>query len=176
MTKKTEPQVEVAVILGSDSDLKEMTPCFETLDSFGVGYDAYIASAHRTHEYVKRIVSTFEREGGKIVIAAAGGAAHLPGVVAALTALPVIGVPASSKMLGVDSLLSIVQMPPGMPVATVGVGAAKNAALLAVQILSLSNAELGSRYSKFRARQSDAVMRKSRRLRQKGYKNYFDKG
>lgn len=122
------------------------------------------------------MVAEFERGGGKIFIAAAGGAAHLPGVIAALSALPVIGVPMSSKLLGVDSLLSIVQMPPGMPVATVGVGASKNAALLAIQMLALSDPALASKYSGLRARQADSVIGKSKRLRQKGYKNYFEKG
>ncbi|HOO55449.1 MAG TPA: 5-(carboxyamino)imidazole ribonucleotide mutase [bacterium] len=172
---KEEPQADIAVIMGSDSDLNEMNPCFSTLDSFGINYTATIASAHRTHDYLKRTVSTFERAGGKILIAAAGGAAHLPGVIAALTPLPVIGVPMASKLLGVDSLLSIVQMPAGMPVATVSVGGSKNAALLAVQILSLNDPKLRSRYSKFRAQQADAVIQKSKRLKLKGYKNYFEK-
>jgi 5-(carboxyamino)imidazole ribonucleotide mutase len=175
MAKKTVSSPDAAVIIGSDSDLKDMAACYETLESFGVRYVAFIASAHRTHEYLKKIVFEFERGGGKVVIAAAGGAAHLPGVVAALTALPVIGVPAGSKLLGIDSLLSIVQMPPGMPVATVGIGAAKNAALLAVQMLALSDPALASRYSDFRKRQSEEVIKKSKRLERKGYKNYFAK-
>jgi 5-(carboxyamino)imidazole ribonucleotide mutase len=167
---------DVAVVMGSDSDLKSMASCFETLDSFGVTYEAHIASAHRTHDYVKRIVTTFDNNGGKVAIAAAGAAAHLPGVVAALTNLPVIGVPMESKMLGLDSLLSIAQMPAGMPVATVAVGGCKNAALLAVQILALSRPELASRYSRFRAQQAEAVIKKSERLRTSGYRNYFSEG
>jgi len=172
MAKKTKAGAQVAVIMGSDSDLKEMSACLETLEAFGIDYLAAVASAHRTHEYLKRTVTGFERSGGRIVIAAAGGAAHLPGVVAALTAVPVIGVPMSSKLLGLDSLLSIAQMPAGMPVATVAIGGAKNAALLAAQILSLSDAKLKARYADFRAKQSDAVIQKSKRLQQKGYKNY----
>ncbi len=172
MAKKTKAGARVAVVLGSDSDLREMSACLETLEAFGIEYVAAIASAHRTHEYLKRTVSDFERAGGLMVIAAAGGAAHLPGVVAALTALPVIGVPMNSRLLGIDSLLSIAQMPAGMPVATVAIGGAKNAALLATQILSLSDAGLKARYADFRTKQSDAVIQKSKRLQQKGFKNY----
>lgn len=171
--KKSEPQADVAVIMGSDSDLKDMEPCLRTLEEFGVSCMPAIASAHRTHEYLKRQVSSFEQNGGRVVIAAAGGAAHLPGVVAALTMLPVIGVPMGSKLLGIDSLLSIAQMPSGMPVATVAVGGAKNAALLAVQILALSDKTLESRYGKFRAQQSESVVKKSRKLKMKGYADYF---
>ena len=176
MPKKQETGALVAVIMGSDSDLREMAPCFDTLDAFGIKYDSTIASAHRTHEYLKSVVSGFERSGGRVVIAAAGGAAHLPGVVAALTALPVIGVPMGSKLLGLDSLLSIAQMPAGMPVAVVAIGGSKNAALLAAQILALNDAALRKKYADFRAKQADAVIAKSKRLKQKGHKDYFDKG
>jgi len=134
-----------------------------------------VASAHRTHDYLKKIVSDFEGGGGKIVIAAAGGAAHLPGVIAALTQLPVIGVPMGSKLLGLDSLLSIAQMPAGVPVASMAVGGSKNAALLAVQMLSLSDATLRKKYAAFRTAQAENVIKKSKRLRAKGHKAYFDK-
>ena len=176
MAKKTTAAAKVAVIMGSGSDLKEMAPCFETLEMFGIAFSATIASAHRTHEYLKKTVTEFERDGGRIVIAAAGGAAHLPGVVAALTSLPVIGVPMNSKLLGMDSLLSIAQMPAGMPVATVAIGGSKNAALLAAQILSLSDAGLKKKYADFRTKQAAAVIAKSARLNQKGHKDYFEKG
>lgn len=176
MAKKKAGGAAVAVIMGSDSDLKELAPCFDTLASFGIAYSATIASAHRTHEYLKKTVSDFEKNGGRIVIAAAGGAAHLPGVVAAVTALPVIGVPMNSKLLGMDSLLSIAQMPAGMPVATVAIGGSKNAALLAAQILALSDAGLKKKYADFRAKQSEGVIAKSKRLKQKGHKDYFEKG
>jgi 5-(carboxyamino)imidazole ribonucleotide mutase len=176
MAKKTAPCASVAVIMGSDSDLKELAPCFETLEHFGIAYSATIASAHRTHDFLKQTVKDFERNGGRIVIAAAGGAAHLPGVVAALTPLPVIGVPMSSKLMGMDSLLSIVQMPAGMPVASVAIGGAKNAALLSAQILALGNAGLRNKYDEFRAKQADAVIAKSKRLSQKGHRDYFEKG
>jgi 5-(carboxyamino)imidazole ribonucleotide mutase len=176
MAKKTVGGALVAVIMGSDSDLKELAPCFDTLESFGISYTAAIASAHRTPEYLKKIVRDFERGGGRIVIAAAGGAAHLPGVVASLSALPVIGVPMNSKLLGMDSLLSIAQMPAGMPVATVAVGGSKNAALLAAQILALSDSRLRNKYGGFRAKQADAVIAKSKRLKLKGHKDYFEKG
>ncbi len=178
MAKKTmkskENPARICVVMGSDSDLKGLTPCMETLDGFGIDYEVYIASAHRTHEYLKRIIRKFDRAGGSVVIAAAGGAAHLPGVVAALTTLPVIGVPMVSKLLGLDSLLSIVQMPSGMPVATVATGGAKNAALLAVQILAVSDGRLRAKYEDFRAKQAEGVMAKSKKLQQKGYLHYFD--
>lgn len=172
--KKAKAGVPVLVVMGSDSDLKDMSACLKTLEEFGVGYEVYIASAHRTHDYLKKLVTKFDREGGKTVIAAAGAAAHLPGVVSALTTLPVIGVPMSSKLLGLDSLLSIVQMPSGMPVATVAVGGSKNAALLAVQILATSSDALRSKYDAFRDKQAQEVIAKSKRLQQKGFRHYFD--
>lgn len=166
--------VSVLVVMGSDSDLKEMSSCLKTLEEFGIPYDVFIASAHRTHDYLKKLVTKFDKEGGCAVIAAAGAAAHLPGVVAALTSLPVIGVPMSSKLLGLDSLLSIAQMPAGMPVATVAVGGTKNAALLAAQILAVSDKAMRAKYNAFRAKQAEEVISKSRRLQQKGYKGYFE--
>lgn len=175
MAKKKTAGVPVAVVMGSDSDLREMSVCLDTLEELGIGFVAAIASAHRTHEYLKKTIGDFEKNGGKVVIAAAGGAAHLPGVVAALTAMPVIGVPMGSKMLGIDSLLSIAQMPAGMPVATVAVGGTKNAALLAAQILAVSDTQLRKRYAEFRLRQSAAVIAKSKRLQAKGHKGYFEK-
>jgi len=164
----------VAVIMGSDSDLEGLSPCMETLEEFGVPYEVHIASAHRTHDYLQRLVKKFDRGGGKVVIAAAGGAAHLPGVVAALTELPVIGVPMGSKLMGLDSLLSIVQMPGGMPVATVAVGGAKNAALLALQVLATSDSSLRKKYADFRRKQSEKVVEKSKKLNRKGFRNYFE--
>jgi 5-(carboxyamino)imidazole ribonucleotide mutase len=156
----------VAVIMGSDSDLPTMAPCMDTLASLAIPHRVIIASAHRTPEHLKREMGAFERGGGKVIIAAAGGAAHLPGVIASLTLLPVIGVPIASPLLGIDSLLSIVQMPAGIPVATVGIGAAKNAALLAAHILALSDVGLKSKLTAFRKKQSDAVIAKSKKLRQ----------
>ena len=136
-------KIEVGIIMGSDSDLPIMEDAVKVLKEFGIGYEVKVLSAHRTPnqhaEYSKSAVS----RGLKVIIAAAGGAAHLPGVTAAQTTLPVIGVPIKSKSLeGMDSLLSIVQMPPGIPVATVAINGAKNAAILAVSILSIVNSDI----------------------------------
>lgn len=174
-TKAKKNPAQVCVVMGSDSDLEALSPCMDMLESFGIAYEVYVASAHRTHDYLKRIITKFDREGGSVVIAAAGAAAHLPGVVAALTTLPVIGVPMSSKIMGIDSLLSIVQMPSGMPVATVAIGGAKNAGLLAAQILATSDKKLREKYDAFRKKQADGVIAKSKKLQQKGYRHYFDK-
>jgi 5-(carboxyamino)imidazole ribonucleotide mutase len=136
-------KIEVGIIMGSDSDLPIMEDAVKVLKEFGIGYEVKVLSAHRTPnqhaEYSKSAVS----RGLKVIIAAAGGAAHLPGVTAAQTTLPVIGVPIKGKSLeGMDSLLSIVQMPPGIPVATVAINGAKNAAILAVSILSIVNSDI----------------------------------
>lgn len=165
MTKKSAAQV--AVIMGSDSDLQGMAPCMEVLSLLGIPHTVIIASAHRTPEHLRTELDAFERGGGKAVIAAAGGAAHLPGVIAAQTLLPVIGVPVSSPMLGIDSLLSIAQMPAGIPVATVGVGAAKNAGLLAAQILAVSDGGLRKKLESFRKDQSKKVIEKSKAVKAK---------
>ena len=133
----------VGIIMGSDSDLPVMEKAFETFDYFNISYEVKILSAHRTPKQHTEYASTAEKRGVKVIIAAAGGAAHLPGVTAAHTTLPVIGVPIKSKALnGMDSLLSIVQMPSGVPVATVAIDGAKNAALLALQIIALSDKNL----------------------------------
>ncbi len=170
MTQNSTPLV--VVVMGSDSDLKDMAGCMETLEEFAIPHEVYIASAHRTHDYLKEIITRFDAGGGRVVIAAAGGAAHLPGVVAALTTLPVVGVPMNSKMIGLDSLLSIAQMPPGMPVASMAVAGAKNAALFAAQILATSDPEMRERYVAFRAGQAAAVIEKSCHLAEKGFRNY----
>jgi len=136
---------EIAVIMGSQTDWEIMQECCLTLDQFGVGYEKKVVSAHRTPDQMLAYAASAAARGFKVVIAGAGGAAHLPGMVASKTILPVIGVPIPSKHLqGLDSLLSIVQMPAGVPVATVAIGAsgAKNAALLALQILALSDPQL----------------------------------
>jgi len=130
----------VGIIMGSDSDLPVMEKAFDILKSFDTPYEVKILSAHRTPKQHTEYSSTAEKRGLKVIIAAAGGAAHLPGVTAAHTTLPVIGVPIKSKALnGMDSLLSIVQMPPGVPVATVSIDGSKNAALLALQILGIAD-------------------------------------
>ena len=130
----------VGIIMGSDSDLLVMNEAVKVLEAFGVAYEVEIVSAHRTPEYMFSYSKSASERGLKVIIAGAGGSAHLPGMCASLTHLPVIGVPVRSKhMMGIDSLLSIVQMPPGVPVATVGIGDAQSAGLLAIEILAVSN-------------------------------------
>ena len=141
----TDPNIEVSVVMGSESDLPIMQSAIDILSKFNINQEVKIVSAQRTpHEMVKYAESANER-GIKVIIAGAGGAAHLPGMIAAVTTLPVIGVPIPLKQLdGIDSLLSIVQMPRGVPVATVAIGNAENAALLAIRILAIKNSELES--------------------------------
>ena len=150
----------VAIIMGSQSDWATMRHAAETLDALGVAYDARIVSAHRTPERLYAFAKGAKGEGFKVVIAGAGGAAHLPGMTAALTPLPVFGVPVESKALsGQDSLYSIVQMPPGVPVGTLAIGrpGAINAALLAAAVLALSDDALAGRLEAWRNRQSESV-------------------
>jgi phosphoribosylaminoimidazole carboxylase, PurE protein len=142
--------VLVAIIMGSKNDWEVMKEAAETLQRFGVEFEAKVVSAHRTPEFMLKYAKEAEGRGIEVIIAGAGGAAHLPGMVASLTTLPVIGVPIPSKNLnGLDSLLSIVQMPYGVPVATVAIGGAKNAALLALRILSLKHPELREKLRNF---------------------------
>jgi len=140
---------DIAIIMGSDSDWPIMEDAAKVLDSFGISYSAEVISAHRMPLEMIAFAQSAAAKGIKVIIAGAGGAAHLPGMVASLTVLPVIGVPVALKNLdGMDSLLSIVQMPAGVPVATVGVGNAKNAALLAARILGVSDKDISSKVSK----------------------------
>ena len=144
----------VAVVMGSKSDMDVMQPCMDTLAKFGIEHEVHVMSAHRTPDKVREFVSSARDRGFEVIIAAAGGAAALPGVCKAYTPLPVIGVPlASSELKGVDALYSIVQMPPGMPVATVAVGGwgARNAGTLAAEILSLKHEEIRRAYDEYRA-------------------------
>jgi len=150
----------VAIIMGSRSDWPTMKHAADSLDALGVAYEAKVVSAHRTPDRLYAFATGAKAAGFKVIIAGAGGAAHLPGMTASMTQLPVLGVPVESKLQnGLDSLLSIVQMPGGIPVATlaVGVAGAKNAGLLAAQILSLSDEGLAQRLADYRARQTDAV-------------------
>jgi 5-(carboxyamino)imidazole ribonucleotide mutase len=150
----------VAIIMGSQSDWPTMKHAAETLDALGVPYDARIISAHRTPERLFAFAKGAKAAGFKVIIAGAGGAAHLPGVTASLTSLPVFGVPVESKALsGLDSLYSIVQMPAGVPVGTlaIGKGGAVNAALLAASVLALSDPTLGNRLEAWRQRQAAAI-------------------
>jgi len=144
----------VAVVMGSKSDMEVMQSCMDTLAKFGIEHEVHVMSAHRTPDRVREFVSSARDRGFEVIIAAAGGAAALPGVCKAYTPLPVIGVPlASSELKGIDALYSIVQMPPGMPVATVAVGSwgARNAATLAAEILSLKHEEVRAKYDEYRA-------------------------
>jgi 5-(carboxyamino)imidazole ribonucleotide mutase len=143
----------VAVLMGSKSDMDVMQSCMDTLAKFKIEHEVHVMSAHRNPDRLREFVSSARERGFEVIIAAAGGAAALPGVCKAYTPLPVIGVPlASSELKGVDALYSIVQMPPGMPVATVAVGAwgARNAATLAAEILALSHADVRAAYDEYR--------------------------
>jgi 5-(carboxyamino)imidazole ribonucleotide mutase len=163
MKPKITPQV--AIIMGSDSDWPTLQPAAETCAEFGIACEVRVVSAHRTPEDMLRYAKTAATRGLRVIIAGAGGAAHLPGMVASLTPLPVIGVPVESKSLkGLDSLLSIVQMPGGVPVATVAIGGGRNAGLLAVQILGASDAALRARVMKFKARLAAESRAKNRKL------------
>ena len=167
-------KITVSVIMGSDSDLGVMKDAVDVLNDFEVGNEVLVLSAHRTFEATRKYAMSAENKGVKVIIAGAGGAAHLPGVIAAMFPLPVIGVPIKTKSLdGLDSLLSIVQMPPGIPVATVGINGAKNAGLLAVQILSTSDKELAKKLSDFRVKQKDSVLEKTEKLKNLGVKKYL---
>ncbi len=160
----------VAILMGSDSDLPVMAECVRVLESYRISYDIRVLSAHRSPEQATRFAREAERRGFKLVIAGAGGSAHLAGVVAAHTLLPVIGVPlAGSPLSGVDALLSTVQMPPGIPVATVGVGAmgAANAGHLAVTLLAMGDARLRARLGERRTAMAAAVLEKSKTLPKK---------
>src|SRR5512146_1624558 len=154
-------QPRVGIVMGSDSDWPTMQAAAEALEEFGVPYEADVVSAHRMPEEMLAYGRDAAGRGLQVIIAGAGGAAHLPGVLAAVTPLPVIGVPVPLKQLdGLDSLLSIVQMPAGVPVATIGVGAARNAGLLAVRILAASDEKLRARYGEFQASMADQVRAK----------------
>lgn len=156
----------VGVIMGSDSDLPIMAGATKILESLDIPYEIDIVSAHRTPDKLHEYASSAEARGLRLIIAGAGGAAHLPGMAAALTSLPVIGVPISiTRLQGLDALLSIVQMPAGVPVATVAIDNAANAAVLAAQMLSMSDAALRERLRGYRAGLRDQVLGKSARLR-----------
>jgi 5-(carboxyamino)imidazole ribonucleotide mutase len=160
-------RAQVAIVMGSDSDMEIAKAAAEVLDSLRVSYQIRILSAHRTPDSLIQFAKGAREEGLKVIICIAGGAAHLSGVMAANTTLPVIGVPvASSPLFGLDSLLSTVQMPSGVAVATMAIGAngAKNAALFAAQILSLQDRELAKRIEKFRAAIRDSLLARDRKL------------
>ena len=150
--------VQVGIIMGSDSDLPVMSNAAKMLDDLGVEYELTIVSAHRTPDKLVEYAKTAKERGLKVIIAGAGGAAHLPGMVASMTTLPVVGVPVQTKALGgVDSLYSIVQMPPGIPVATVAINGALNAGLLAAKILATNDEELSRKVSDYAKSLKDMV-------------------
>lgn len=158
-------KVLVGLTMGSDSDWSTLAPAADLLKEFGVSFEKKVISAHRTPDDMADYGKQAAKRGLKVIIAAAGGAAHLPGMVAAYTVLPVIGVPVASKHLqGLDSLLSIVQMPPGVPVATVAIGAGMNAALLAIQILALSDPGLQKKLDQFRNKQTQTSRAKNKKI------------
>jgi len=165
---------QIGIIMGSDSDLPTMQGAIAVCEEFDVPCEVAIVSAHRTPERMVQYAQSAHQRGLKVIIAGAGGAAHLPGMVAALTPLPVIGVPVASRHLqGVDSLYSIVQMPGGIPVATVAIGNAKNAGLLAVQILASHQPELLERVQQYRQNLEQSVMQKQAQLDELGYREYL---
>jgi 5-(carboxyamino)imidazole ribonucleotide mutase len=162
--KEKNPQV--GIIMGSDSDFPVMQEASKVLDEFGVGYEIKVASAHRSPDYTAKYVKSAQKRGIKVIIAGAGGAAHLPGVAASMFPLPVIGVPIMTKSLkGMDSLLSIVQMPGGVPVATVGINNAKNAGLLSVQILASGNSSLLKKMLSYKNKMESDVIIKNKNLK-----------
>jgi len=165
----------IAIIMGSDSDLKVMNEAGKTLDEFGILYEITVISAHRTPDYLYEYAKNAESRGFKIIIAGAGGAAHLPGMTASLSILPVIGVPImTSHLKGLDSLLSISQMPPGVPVATVSINGAKNAGLLAVKILALHDEPLATKLKAYLSKQTEKVLEKNKKLNEIGYEKYLE--
>ncbi len=166
----------VGIIMGSDSDLPVMKDAAEFLDSFGIPNEVTIISAHRTAKRMYDYAKTAKKRGIEVIIAGAGGAAHLPGMTASLTSLPVIGVPIKTKNLdGVDSLLSIAQMPPGVPVATVAINGARNAGILAAQILAVKHQNIAKKVEKFKREMESSVVGKARTLEELGFKKYLSK-
>lgn len=156
----------VGILMGSDSDLPTMKQAAEILEQFGVPYEMKVLSAHRTPMDTIEYARTAYERGLRVIIAGAGGAAHLPGVVAGVTTLPVIGVPIESKLQGLDSLLSIVQMPSGVPVATVAIGGARNAGILAVQILATGNPELHAKLVEFKRQLAKQSREKNQKIQE----------
>lgn len=166
----------VGIIVGSDSDLPIVKNAAEVLDELGIGYELKILSAHRTPEQTFEYASTAEERGLEVIIAGAGGAAHLPGVIASLTTLPVIGIPIETPALGgMDSLYSIVQMPIGIPVATVAINGAENAALLAAEILGVKHPEVKEKVKRYRENLRRRIEEKTKMLAELGYKKYLSK-
>ena len=166
--------MKVSIIMGSKSDWEVMSVACETLDQFGVPYEKKVISAHRTPQFFCEYMAAARDRGVSVVIAGAGGAAHLPGMCAAMTSLPVIGVPIYTKTVGgVDSLYSIVQMPSGIPVATVAIDGAANAAILAARMLAISDPELLAKLKDYSASMKAGVEKKAEKLERVGYEQYL---
>ncbi len=164
----------VGIIMGSDSDLPVMAEAAKVLDEFKIPYELTIVSAHRTPDRLYNFAKTAEKRNLKVIIAGAGGSAHLPGMTASLTTLPVIGVPIKTKsMEGLDSLLSIVQMPPGIPVATVAINGAKNAGLLAAKIIGAFDKTVAKKLQSYKKELNAIVFEKAQRLEKLKYKKYL---
>ena len=167
-------QALVGIIMGSDSDLPVMQEAAKALDEFGVPHETTIVSAHRTPDRLYEYAKSAAKRGIEVIIAGAGGAAHLPGMIASMSPLPVIGVPVkTSTAKGVDSLFSIAQMPPGVPVATVAINGAKNAGLLAVQILGVRDAGLREKMAAYKKNLNDTVLEKAKKLEEGGIEKYL---
>jgi len=165
----------IGIIMGSDSDLPVMSAAAQICEAFGIAFELDIVSAHRTPEKLVEYSKSAESRGLKVIIAGAGGAAHLPGMVASETVLPVIGVPVRSSSLdGMDSLLSIVQMPGGVPVATVAINGAKNAGILAAQIIGASDVPLREKIAAYKTKMKNEVEQKSEKLQNIEYKKYLE--
>lgn len=166
---------DVGIIMGSDSDLPVMAEAAKVLDEFGVSYELTVVSAHRTPDRMYEYAKSAKEKGLKVIIAGAGGAAHLPGMTAAITTLPVIGVPVKTRALsGVDSLYSIVQMPGGIPVATVAINGAKNAGLLAVRMLAAFDKDLSAKIDAYADDMDKTVIEKANKLENIGYAKYLE--
>jgi 5-(carboxyamino)imidazole ribonucleotide mutase len=169
-----EEKILVGIIMGSDSDLPIMKDAAKILEDFGIGCELTVSSAHRTPQRTLEYAKNAEERGIEVIISGAGGAAHLPGVIAAMTTLPVIGVPVISKLNGLDSLLSIVQMPSGIPVATVAVNGAKNAGILAAEILAIKYPDIKSKLKEYRETLKNQVEAKDEKLKAIGYEKYLE--
>lgn len=167
-------KIEVAIILGSDSDLQVMSEAAKVLDEFEISYKLTVSSAHRSPQRTVNLIEKLQKENVKVIIAGAGLAAHLAGVIASHFPLPVIGVPLKGGHLsGVDSLYSTVQMPPGIPVATVGIDNAKNAGLLAIQILATSDKKLEKKLLEYKKSLADGVSKKAEKLEEVGWERFL---
>ena len=169
--------IQIGIIMGSDSDLGVMQAAADVLKEFEIEYEITVVSAHRTPLRMVEYAQKAKERGLKVIIAGAGGAAHLPGMVASITTLPVIGVPvkSSNSIDGWDSVLSILQMPNGVPVATVALNAAKNAGILAAQIIGTADDEIKQKIASFKSKMNDEVLEKVQKLKSSGVNNGFDK-